>query len=412
MLIRLLRCIQKPLGEQVEGLCGFTSDVTAREKSPAKLARFSTYPEWVILAASIEAHLWVPQLRKRIHTTFQSSSVDVHFEKIAFRWILASTRLGSTISSQFLSEMISASIINEHLIASIHDQGLLEGRNAQREIVAMINGDPDVHRKGKPGFDDRAISHAEHPRRRTPDTTSMKSENSDVAEKTIAIERDPVKCNSEDPSFGVIASDDTNTGSSLIRFFQSHPSVLEADAENKAALKQDIERFLLSLASGITGQSVNESENQRTRQKMGNHMAKPCGQRASGCFEGLLVEDSSQLLDISGFHQLLTFANCLEARRGTDKGKSAAHKRIENELHGTVANIARLVRELNDTRCCNSLIRKDEALELVAYEKAKIDLGLESLKRLGIGDKALITIRLVLEVAELQGLEPVWPNFD
>ena len=137
-------------------------------------------------------------------------------------------------------------------------------------------------------------------------------------------------------------------------------------------------------------------------------MTQPCGQRASCCFEGLLVDCSSQFLDTSGFHLLLTFANCLEARRGTDKGKSAAaHKRIENELHGIVANIARLIRELDDTRCCNSLIRRDEARELVAYEKAEIDLGLESLNWLGIGDEALTTIRLVLDVAELQGLDPV-----
>ena len=398
---------QKPLGEQVKGLCGFSSDITARQQSPEISARFSNDAEWVILAASMEARLWAPQLRKTLHTTFQSSSVDVHFEKIAFRWILASTRLGSTISSQFLSEMISASIINEHLIASINDQGSLEGRNAREEIVATINGDLDVHRKGKPGLDDQAISHAEHPRRKIPDTTSIKSESNDVTEKTIAIEGDPVKCNSEDLSFGVIDSDDTNTGSSLIRYFQSHPSLLEADAEDKAALKQDIERFLLAIASGITRQSVNESENQRTRQKMDQHMTQPYGQRASRCFEGLLVDCSSQFLDTSGFHLLLTFANCLEARRGTEKGKSAAHERIENELHGIVANIARLIRELDDARCCNSLIRRDEVRELVAYEKAKSDLGLESLKRLGIGDEALTTIRLVLDVAELQGLEPI-----
>ena len=392
---------QKPLGEQVKDLCGLSSYIIAREQNPAMLARFSDNAEWVILAASMEARLWVPQLRKTLHTTFQSSSVDVRFEKTAFHWILARTRLGSTISSQFLSEMISASIINEHLIASINDQGLLEGRNIHEEIVAMINGDLDIHRKGKPGLDDQAISHAEHPRRKIPGTTSMKSENNDVTEKTIAIERDAVKCN----------SDNTKTGSSLIRYFQSHLSLLEADAEDKAALKQDIERFLLALVSGIAGQSVNESENQCTRQKMDHHMTQPCGHRASGCFEGLLIEGSSELLDISGFHHLLTFANCLQARRRTGKGKSTAYKRIKNELHGIVANIARLIRELNDTCCCNSLIRRDEVLELVAYEKAKIDLGLKSLKRLGIGDEALITIRLVLDVAELQGLEPVEPTF-
>ena len=201
----------------------------------------------------MEARLRVPRLRKTLHTTFQSSSVDdVRFEKIAFRWILASTRFGSIISSEFLSEMISASIINEDLIASIDDQGLLEGRSAHEEIVAMINGDLDGHRKGKLGIDDQAISHAEHPRRKVPDTTSMKSENNDITEKTIAVGKNPVKCYTEDLSFGIVNSDGTNTGSSLIRYFQSHPSLLEADAENKAALIQDIERFLLAPALGIT----------------------------------------------------------------------------------------------------------------------------------------------------------------
>lgn len=46
---------------------------------------------------------------------------------------------------------------------------------------------------------------------------------------------------------------------------------------------------------------------------------------------------------------------------------------------------------------------RDEGLEIIHYEKAKIELGLESLRRVGLRDESLKRIRLMAAVTEQQG---------
>lgn len=83
-----------------------------------------------------------------------------------------------------------------------------------------------------------------------------------------------------------------------------------------------------------------------------------------------------------------------------------AQKRVANDLDEAVATVAQVARELNDDTACGGIAAgtRDEGLEALRYEKAKIDLVLGSPRRLGLHDESLKKIRLVAVVAELQGL--------
>ena len=398
-----------PLGGQVKGLCDFSYNTPPRFGNPRTSGLLSKGPEWLILAALVEARLWVPQLRNTFDGVFKPSSFDDDLETIAFHWILASKSLGLALSYQFLYDMISASVVNERLIVSVNGQTILGGHNARDEIVATIHGDIDVYRKRKLGLDDEPTSYERNTQDIMSNGTSMTVKKIDIPTKALLNEEVQVHCNGENKESKGAHKNHANSGASLIRYFQDHPSIAEASEEDKATLKYNIERFLLAQASSIPERragAIQQDGDQFKQQKEDHNSTHANDQQFSGRTEEPLVAGSSQLADLSGFRHLLAFAQCLEARSGQDRrGRSAAQTRVANDLHEAVATVAQVSRELNDDAHCGiAVITRDEGMEIIQYEKAKIDLGLESLRRLGLRDESLKRIRLVAAVAELQGI--------
>ena len=399
-----------PLGGQVKGLCNFSYNTPPRFENPSTSGLLSKGPEWLILAASVEARLWLPQLRNTLDAVLKPSSVDDDFETIAFRWILASSRLGLALSSQFLCDMISASVINERLIALMNGQTILGGHNARDEVVAAIHGDVDVCRKRKLGFDDEPTSSERHPHGLMSNGTSWTVKENDIAAKIVLDEDIQVHCNGENEESRGINDNHANDGASLIRYFQDHPSIAGASKEDKATLKYNIERFLLAQVSSILENRVDQRHgDQLKQQKVDHHPTRANNHQSPGHTEEHPIAGSSQLADLSGFRHLLAFVQCLEAHGGQDGGgRSVAQKRVANDLHEAVATVAQVSRELrHDARLGQPVVPRDEGLEITQYEKAKIELGLVSLRRLGLCEESLKRIRLVAAVAELQGLGKV-----
>ena len=401
-----------PLGGQVKGLCDFSYNTPPRFGNPRTSGLLPKGPEWLIFAASVEARLWVPQLRNTFDGAFKPSSTHDDLETIAFRWILASNSLGLALSSQFLYDMISASVVNERLIALVNGQTILGGHNARDEVVAAIRGDVDVCRKRKLGLDDEPASFERNSQDIMSNGTSMTVKKNDIPTKALLNEEIQVHCNGENQKSKGEDKNQANSGASLIRYLQDHPSIAEASEEDKATLKYNIERFLLAQASSIPGHRAGEIQqdgDQLTHPKGDHNATRADDQQFSGRTEAPLVAGSSQLADLSGFRHLLAFAQCLEARSGQDRGgQNAAQTRVANDLHEAVATVAQVSRELNDDAHCGSaVVPRDEGMEIIQYEKAKIELGLESLRRLGLRDESLKRIRLVAAVAELQGIGKV-----
>lgn len=401
-----------PLGGQVKGLCDFSYSTPPRFKNPRTSGLLSKGPEWLILAASVEVRLWVPQLRNTFDGVLKPSSFDDDLETNAFRWILASNSLGLALSSQFLYDMISASVINERLIALVKGQIILGGHNARDELVAAIHGDVDVCRERKLGFDDEPTSYERHPQGLMSNGTSMPVEKNDIPTKALLNEEIQVHCNGENKKSKGADENHANNGASLIRYFQDHPNIAEASDEDKATLKYNIERFLLAQASSIRVHRVDDIQqdaDQITQQRGDHNTTHAKDPQFPRRTKEHPIGSSSQLADLSGFRHLLAFAQCLEARSGQDRGgRSVAQKRVANDLHEAVATVAQVSRELNDDAHCGiAVVTRDEGLEIIQYEKAKIDLGLESLRRLGLRNESLKRIRLVAAVAELQGVGKV-----
>lgn len=397
---------QATLGGQVKRLCDFSYNAPRGIESLGTSGLLLKGPEWLIHAASVEARLWAPQLRNTLDGILKPSSVDDDIETIAFRWTLASNRLGLALSSQFLYDMITASVINERLISLVNDQTVLDDRSAPNEILGAIHRDLDVSQERKLGLENEP-----NPQVTMSNGTSMTVKKDDIPTKVLLSEEIQIHCNGENRTSNNIDDNHAENHASFIRYFQDHPSIAEASVEGKATLKYNTERFLLAQASRNLGHrldSIQQDGDHLTQQKGDHHHATHANsQQFSDRTAKYPAEGTNHLADLSGFRHLLAFAKCLEARTGQDsRGRSVAQKHVANDLEETVAIVAQISRELNDDTAHGGFVAgtRDERLEILKYEKAKIDLGLDTLRRLGFCDESLKRIRIVAVVAELQGL--------
>ena len=115
----------------------------------------------------------------------------------------------------------------------------------------------------------------------------------------------------------------------------------------------------------------------------------------------------------TGYSHRFAFATRLGARDGRDSCVSASQKCVIDDVRNGAATIFGLEQALDKLRGSSSISEesrsRDHLVELLSYEKSRLNLAMEKLEKLGFDDDGLKTLRMVFVAAELS--RKVFENF-
>ena len=194
--------------------------VTIQTKYYCRQAWFSTTPEWLVQASLIEGHLFLPQIKDMRYAVFPSDNLteDQHFRYIPFMWIAANGIKKSFIGAEFLYQMMVLSVLDrqfdeymENVVCEVFAGCMFE----IEDIIQSIFRELETYSKDQCVCSDQ-------------DDTSRSSTATAISDVRSVLYR-------------------------FISHILNHPYVLLASTHDQAQLIFELQSFLLSRVSQLSG---------------------------------------------------------------------------------------------------------------------------------------------------------------
>ena len=442
---------KRSLGQMTKELSNLQYKELAEFGALMNKGPLSKSPKWIVLASWIDSRLCVPQLSRSLGDTLNSTgSFADHHELVAFWWIFANSRTDSPLSSRFLCNMMNLTLVNESIIvfvdqaiASQSPEQLIQHIDAVKEGIQLVHGifcgnkycvtsSSSIDVVSSNGNLSGAEANGDYAKPKSCNGTqaSMSSDgNLNGAEENKDFIK-PRLCNGTHASIN-LANRPLHASSiisSFVQLLESDHIISEASESDKNTLRLEVENFFLAQISRMQDHLHVHTQRQYEHNAHQEHLhahtqkqqyeytahqdaslriAEQCFNNNNNNYYYYYYTDPSQSASLTGFPHTFAFAACLAAHNGKDICPSVSQKSVFNDIRTGAASIYRLELELNKARISYFASRegrsREHLAELLAYKKSQLDLAMDTLEKLGLGEDKLKLVRVVVNVAELAG---------
>ena len=204
--------------------------LTIQMKYYAKQAWFANVPEWLVQACLIECRLFLPQVKDVRYAVFPSDSLedDEHFESIPFAWIAANNLDNRGIGAEFLFQMMILTVLGRQL------------EDYMQNVVGVIFTGCLFE------VEDMVYS---------------------IFQELKLHSKDQCFCDGHSSDRSSTATTMSDVRSVLYRYIShvlNHPYVLMASERDQGQLKSELQAFLLSRISQLSGDASKASSTDQT----------------------------------------------------------------------------------------------------------------------------------------------------